>query len=56
MSPPIMSCFDLFFIVLDGCEEIMDLAVAQHIVNFHRFTAPEGEVPVVAQVDLSNYL
>jgi DNA replication licensing factor MCM6 len=56
MSPPIMSIFDLFFIALDECDERMDLAIAQHIVNFHRFTAPEVEAPVVAQVDLSNYL
>jgi DNA replication licensing factor MCM6 len=62
MSPPIMSRFDLFFIVLDECDESTDLAIAQHIVNFHRFTgldaadAPEVEAPVVAQVDLSNYL
>jgi DNA replication licensing factor MCM6 len=55
MSPPIMSSFDLFFIVLDECEESMDLAIAQHIVNFHRFTAPEGEVPVFEQACASRF-
>jgi DNA replication licensing factor MCM6 len=37
MSPPIMSRFDLFFVVLDECHEQTDLVISQHIVNFHRF-------------------
>ena len=37
MSAPIMSRFDLFFVVLDECNESVDLHIAQHIVNVHRF-------------------
>ncbi|ORY28278.1 putative DNA unwinding-related protein [Naematelia encephala] len=37
MSAPIMSRFDLFFVVLDECNETVDLHIAQHIVNVHRF-------------------
>ena len=37
MTAPIMSRFDLFFVVLDECNEDTDLAIASHIVNVHRF-------------------
>ncbi len=37
MSAPIMSRFDLFFVVLDECNESVDTNIAQHIVNVHRF-------------------
>ncbi|KAJ6485132.1 MCM2/3/5 family-domain-containing protein [Mycena vitilis] len=37
MSAPIMSRFDLFFVVLDECDEKTDLNIATHIVNVHRF-------------------
>ncbi|KAF9226891.1 MCM-domain-containing protein [Gyrodon lividus] len=37
MSAPIMSRFDLFFVVLDECDEKTDLNLAKHIVNVHRF-------------------
>ncbi|KAK7695399.1 hypothetical protein QCA50_000035 [Cerrena zonata] len=37
MTAPIMSRFDLFFVVLDECDEKADLNIAKHIVNVHRF-------------------
>jgi len=37
MSAPIMSRFDLFFVVLDDCNETTDMNIAQHIINVHRF-------------------
>ncbi|KAE8259426.1 hypothetical protein A4X13_0g1021 [Tilletia indica] len=37
MSAPIMSRFDLFFVVLDDCNEVTDMNIAQHIINVHRF-------------------
>jgi DNA replication licensing factor MCM6 len=37
MSAPIMSRFDLFFVVLDECNETTDLHIAEHIVRVHRF-------------------
>jgi len=36
MSAPIMSRFDLFFIILDECNETVDRHLAEHIVNIHR--------------------
>ncbi|KAI9221692.1 MCM2/3/5 family-domain-containing protein [Blastocladiella britannica] len=37
MSAPIMSRFDLFFVVLDECDETTDNHLARHLVNVHRF-------------------
>lgn len=36
MSAPIMSRFDLFFVILDECNENVDRHLADHIVNIHR--------------------
>ncbi|ORY95302.1 MCM2/3/5 family-domain-containing protein [Syncephalastrum racemosum] len=36
MSAPVMSRFDLFFVVLDECNEMVDYNIARHIVNVHR--------------------
>ena len=36
MSAPIMSRFDLFFVILDECNESIDRHLAQHIVGIHR--------------------
>ena len=36
LSAPIMSRFDLFFIVLDECDEDTDLTIAKHIINVHQ--------------------
>lgn len=45
MSAPIMSRFDLFFVVLDECNENIDRHLADHIVNLHMlkddFVQPE---------------
>lgn len=45
MSAPIMSRFDLFFIVLDECNESVDRHLANHIVKLHMlqddFVQPE---------------
>ncbi|KAI0446763.1 MCM2/3/5 family-domain-containing protein [Xylaria telfairii] len=35
MSAPIMSRFDLFFVVLDECNESVDRHLAEHIVGIH---------------------
>lgn len=42
MSAPIMSRFDLFFVVLDECEEGADKNVARFIINVHRGMAGGG--------------
>lgn len=36
ISAPIMSRFDLFFVVLDECDAKVDLSVAEHILMLHR--------------------
>jgi len=36
LSPAIMSRFDLFFVVLDDCEESQDRIIAEHIIRVHR--------------------
>ncbi|OLN81238.1 DNA replication licensing factor mcm6 [Colletotrichum chlorophyti] len=36
MSAPIMSRFDLFFVVLDECNESVDRNLAEHIVGLHQ--------------------
>jgi DNA replication licensing factor MCM6 len=45
MSAPIMSRFDLFFVVLDECNESVDRHLAEHIVHLHmwkdEFVQPE---------------
>jgi DNA replication licensing factor MCM6 len=35
MSAPIMSRFDLFFILVDECNEVTDYAIARSIINLH---------------------
>lgn len=55
MSPPIMSRFDLFFILLDDCHEPTDLCIAQHIINFHRFQE-KGVQPEFSMEELKTYL
>lgn len=39
MTAPIMSRFDLFFVVLDECEESSDYNVARFIINIHKGSA-----------------
>lgn len=36
MTAPIMSRFDLFFVILDECDEASDYNIARHILNTHR--------------------
>jgi DNA replication licensing factor MCM6 len=36
ISPPIMSRFDLFFVIFDEKNDVEDLRIAEHIVNMHR--------------------
>ena len=45
ITAPIMSRFDLFFVVLDECEPTVDYNIAQHIVHIHqgKDAATQGE-------------
>lgn len=55
MSAPIMSRFDLFFVVLDECNETTDLNIAQHIVQIHRFRDAAVE-PIYSTEMLQRYI
>jgi len=55
MSPPIMSRFDLFFVVLDECDEKVDMNIAKHIVNVHRFQ-DEAISPEFSTETLQRYI
>ncbi len=55
MSPPIMSRFDLFFVILDECHETTDFSIAQHIINYHRFRE-QGIEPDYSLEQLKLYL
>ncbi len=45
LSAPILSRFDLFFVVLDECDELTDFNVAKHILDVHRCEEKAVEVP-----------
>lgn len=36
ISAPIMSRFDLFFVIVDERDDYTDFNIAKHIINFHR--------------------
>ncbi|CAO3644187.1 unnamed protein product [Cunninghamella blakesleeana] len=55
MSAPIMSRFDLFFVVLDECNEVTDYNIARHIVNVHRLQ-DEFIQPEFSTEQLQNYI
>ncbi|ORZ12673.1 MCM2/3/5 family-domain-containing protein [Absidia repens] len=55
MSAPIMSRFDLFFVVLDDCNEVTDYNIARHIVNVHRLK-DEFIQPEFTTKQLQNYI
>ena len=50
-----MSRFDLFFVILDDCDEVTDYNIARHIVNFHRHRE-EGIQAEYPQEQLARYL
>lgn len=51
-----MSRFDLFFVVLDECDENTDYNIAQHIVGFHRGLHVQDEHAQVSQTDLACWI
>ncbi|KAF2103104.1 MCM-domain-containing protein [Rhizodiscina lignyota] len=55
MSAPIMSRFDLFFVVLDECDEAVDRHLADHIVNIHRLRDDAVE-PEFSTEQLQRYI
>ncbi|KAL8654492.1 MAG: hypothetical protein Q9210_001466 [Variospora velana] len=55
MSAPIMSRFDLFFVVLDECNEAVDRHLAEHIVAIHRLR-DEAVKPEFSTEQLQRYI
>lgn len=49
MSAPIMSRFDLFFVILDDCNERIDTELASHIVDLHMKRDAAIESPFSAE-------
>jgi DNA replication licensing factor MCM6 len=45
LSAPILSRFDLFFVVLDECDDVADYNVAKHIIDVHRCDEAVVEPP-----------
>lgn len=35
LAPPLMSRFDIFFVLTDECKENIDIAIAKRIVDLH---------------------
>ena len=55
MSAPIMSRFDLFFVILDECNETIDRHLASHIVNIH-MNRDEAVTPEFSTEQLQRYI
>lgn len=55
MSAPIMSRFDLFFVILDECNESVDRHLAEHIVGIHRLRDDAVE-PEFSTEQLQRYI
>lgn len=55
MSAPIMSRFDLFFVVLDECNEQVDRHLANHIVSVHQHR-DEAVEPEFSTEQLQRYI
>lgn len=55
MTAPIMSRFDLFFILVDECNEVVDYSIARSIVDLHRRNVESIE-RVYQQEDIRRYI
>ena len=55
LSAPILSRFDLFFVVLDECNIDADRQVAQHIMNIHRCDEQTVQVPYTKE-EMQRYI
>lgn len=55
MTAPIMSRFDLFFVILDDCNDAVDRRLADHIVNLHMMR-DEAIAPPFSAEQLARYI
>jgi DNA replication licensing factor MCM6 len=62
ISAPIMSRFDLFFVIVDECDEFVDYSIAEHILNLHKEyktganNCPSNTQSPFSQEQFQNYL
>lgn len=56
MSPPIMSRFDLMFVMQDIFDPATDNRVAEHILSIHRRTDNSAYGPKLSGIDLARYI
>lgn len=56
LSAPIMSRFDLFFILVDDCNEITDYAIARRIIDLHSNIGDQGNEQVYTRDEVLRYL
>jgi MoxR-like ATPase len=57
ISAPIMSRFDLFFIILDEADPAVDVAIAEHVVRVHqRRSAALAEAARYSMAELQGYV
>jgi len=55
MSAPIMSRFDLFFILVDDCNEVTDYAIARRIIDLHT-KLEESVERIYTEHEIARYL
>eukprot|EP00045_Choanoeca_perplexa_P012618 m.138593 g.138593 ORF g.138593 m.138593 type:complete len:810 (-) comp16076_c0_seq2:268-2697(-) len=55
MTAPIMSRFDLFFVIVDECNEVTDYNIARHITNMHRLIDDAIETTYTTE-ELQSYI
>ena len=55
MTAPIMSRFDLFFILIDECNEVTDYAIARKIVDLHK-DADQAVERTYSEADIARYI
>ena len=56
ISPPIMSRFDLFFVIRDEKDANKDLAVANHIIEMHRMEGRKHNSEHFTKEQLQNFI
>jgi len=55
MTAPIMSRFDLFFVIVDECSELIDYAIARKIVELHK-DQDQGFERMYSEADIKRYI
>ena len=56
LPAPIMSRFDLFFVVIDEAKPELDKQIAQHIIRVHRRLPDDDPIDVFSKDDLVSYI